>query len=264
MSGVSRGYAASRFGSVHYWSVGQGPVILLLHQSAQSSDEYLGLAPFLAESYRLLAIDLPGHGASEDPDHELSVDEFTAAVIDVLDGLQVEQCHVAGHHGGAYLALSLAAAQPRRIGKTVFSGLGLLPQETIDRLLIQPMSRDLPLDENGDFLSKTWAIYRQMSASGATAETCSKPFLVGLSARMRPYDMHYAILRWDAADIIASHTHPTLLLRGTDDIYSGDVAAVYATLSDSSYIQVSGGGAWLFYEQPEACARLIRDFLQAN
>ncbi len=263
MNGRQRGFAATRYGQVHYWAWGEGPVLLMLHQSAQSSDEYLQIAPHLVDRFRLLAIDQPGHGPSSDPDHELSVEEHTAAVVDVLDELGVNRCHVLGHHGGAYLGLSLAAACRQRVARAVFSGLGLLPQATVDTLLTQPMSRDLPLDEDGEFLQRTWPVYRRMTAAGVAPEVTLLPFLVSLDARTRPYDMHYAILRWDATEALASHTQPTLLLRGDEDEYSGDVGAVHALLPHSRYETVTGGGAWLMYEQPEACSALIRDFLDS-
>ncbi|MDJ0699356.1 MAG: alpha/beta hydrolase [Woeseiaceae bacterium] len=261
MNGRQRGFAATRFGQVHYWLWGEGPLLLMLHQSAQSSDEYLRIAPHLADGFRLLAIDQPGHGPSGDPDHELSVAEHTSAIIDVLDELGVNRCDVFGHHGGAYLGVSLAAACPGRVGKAVFSGLGMLSQATIDSLLNQPMSRDLPLDEAGEFLRRTWSVYRRMSAAGAPPDVTSLPFCVSLDARTRPYDMHFAILRWDASEALARHAHPTLLLRGEEDLYSGDVEAVHALMPDSHYGTVRGGGAWLMYEQPEACAALVREFL---
>ncbi len=261
MNGRQRGFVTTRFGQVHYWTWGEGPVLLMLHQSAQSSDEYLRIAPHLVDRFRILAIDQPGHGPSDDPDHELSVEEHTDAIIDVLDELGVYRCDALGHHGGAYLALSFASSCPERVGKAVFSGLGILPQSTIDTLLNQPMSRDLPLDEAGEFLQRTWEIYRRMTAAGVPPEITALPFIVSLNARSRPYDMHFAILRWDASDALERLAQPTLLIRGAEDLYSGDVQAVHAMMPNSRFETVAGGGAWLMYEQPEACAALIREFL---
>jgi len=259
----SSGYAVTGYGRMHYWQLGEGPVLLMVHQSAQSSGEYVDIAPLLAGEFRVIAIDLPGHGASDDPDHELTVDEYTNAIVEVLDELAVDRVHALGHHGGAYVALNLALQQPQRVGRTIFSGAGTLPQEEIDAILNMPMSRDLPLDEDGAFLTGTWQVYRRMTAPGAPLEVTYRPFLVSLDARTRPYDMHYSVLRWDTRSALAKHTHETLLIRGEEDAYAGDVAAVHEMLADSRFESVPGGGAWLFYEQPQACASLIRDFLRS-
>jgi len=256
-----KGYVKTSFGLLHYWSQGDGPVLLMIHQSAQASDEYLAIAPLLADSFRVVAVDLPGHGASDDPDHELTVDEYTAAVAEVLDELAIDTGHALGHHGGAYIALNLALLHPERVMKTVFSGAGTLPQEQIDAILNMPMSRDLPLDDAGEFLHKTWAVYRKMTAPGIGVDVTFQPFLVALDARTRPYDMHYSVLRWDSKEALSRHKHPTLLLKGEADDYSGDVRAVHDMLADSRFESITGGGAWLFYEQPEGCAEVIRRFL---
>ena len=216
----------------------------------------------MEDDFRVLAIDLPGHGASDDPDHELSIDEYTDVVVDVLDVLDIKRVHALGHHGGAYIALNLAYRYADRVDTTVFSGEGKLSPSEIDAILNTPMSRDLPLDASGDFLLKTWRVYQKMSAPGTSLPVTYKPFLVSLDARTRPYDMHFSVLRWDADEVLARHHKPTLLLRGEHDGYSGDVEAVHELIADSRLEVINGGGAWLFYEQPQACASVIRDFLQ--
>ena len=262
MKSRQKGYVGTRYGQLHYWMLGEGPFLLAVHQSAQASHEYLDFANCIADDFRVVAIDLPGHGASDDPDHELSVDEYTEAVLEVLDALKLERVHALGHHGGAYIALNLAHRRPDRVDKTVFSGEGKLSPSEIDAILGTPMSRDLPLDEPGEFLQKTWSVYRKMSAPGTTLAVTYKPFLVSLDGRTRPYDMHFSVLRWDADEVLSGHRKQTLLIRGEHDSYSGDVDAVHAILSDSELAVIDGGGAWLFYEQPEACADLIREFLK--
>ena len=90
----------TRFGAVHYWSAGSGLPLLLLHQSAQSSDEYLGIVSYLTDRFRVVSLDLPGHGVSDTPDHELGVNEYCEAVMSVLVTLVVEETRIPGHHGG--------------------------------------------------------------------------------------------------------------------------------------------------------------------
>ena len=60
MSGeIRREYSDTSFGRVHLWTMGDGPALLLIHQSGQTSDEYLSLAPVLADSFKVIGIDLP-------------------------------------------------------------------------------------------------------------------------------------------------------------------------------------------------------------
>ena len=219
------------------------------------------MAPLLADSFRVVGIDLPGHGRSGNPGHELELEELTEDVVAVLDDIGIQHTHILGHHGGVSVCIDLSNRHPSRVEKVVLSGGGTRSAEQLEALKKQPMTRDLPMDEGGDFLTQTWAVYRKMSAQKKPPDITILPFTVGLQARLRPFDMHHALYRWDGEAARQSFDKETLLIRGQEDIYSGDVAARHAQMENSTYVEIADGGAWLFYEQPEACAKVIRNFL---
>ncbi|MBT4740764.1 MAG: alpha/beta hydrolase [Rhodospirillaceae bacterium] len=260
---IDRRYLQTPFGNVHYWVTGNGPFLTLIHQSAQSSEEYVMLAAQLADSFRVVGIDLPGHGKSSDPDHELKLEELTDVALAVLDELGAQRTHILGHHGGVSVSIDLSNRYSDRVDKVVMSGGGTRSSEQLEALKNTPMTRDLPLDSDGDFLSQTWAVYRKMSASKTPPDVTVRPFAVGLQARLRPFDMHHALYRWDGEKAREVFDKETLLIRGKEDLYSGDVAARHKQMANSTYVEIADGGAWLFYEQPEACAKVVRDFLAA-
>ena len=258
----NRNLLSTPFGHVHYWTTGSGPSLLLLHQAAQSADEVLSVASLLADEFSVVALDYPGHGASDTPDHELSVPEYCDAIVAVLDALDVGKTHAFGHHSGGILAVALANAAPGRFERLVVSGAGVSDPAVADLLLNNPMTRDLPVDAAGKFLDKTWSVYRKMSAPATPPETTFLPFIVGLKARLRPYDMHYELLRWDYEASWRQLRHRTLLLKGEFDHFSGDVAAMNSALPNASMAEIAGGGAWLLYEQPGAVASTVAEFLR--
>ncbi len=259
--GLSRQFLPTPHGAVHYWTTGRGPALLLLHQSAQSADEYLQVAPLLAGDFTVISLDLPGHGASDTPRHELGVDEYCDVAIAVLDELHVDRAHLLGHHGGCMLAANIAVRHPHRALKVVLSGGGLPDPEVADLLLNNPMTRDLPVDADGEFLMKTWAVYRKMSAPGTPPEVSFLPFITGLKARLRPYDMHYEVLRWDYGAALARLDKETLLIKAEHDPFSGDVEGLHVQLANSTMVTLPDCGPWLFYEQPRSCADAISGFL---
>jgi pimeloyl-ACP methyl ester carboxylesterase len=61
---VRRGYADSPFGQLHYAETGAGPVLLLLHQTPRSHDEFREVQPLLADGRRVVAMDMLGFGMS--------------------------------------------------------------------------------------------------------------------------------------------------------------------------------------------------------
>ena len=173
---IQRSYANTEFGRVHYWEIGQGSVLFMFHQSGQTSTEFLAVAPLLADTYKVVAIDLPNHGQSDTSDHELTIDEYADAVIDVMDSMGINQAHMLGQHGGAAVAINLGLRYSERVEKVILSGAGRdeeITEEKLEELLNTPMTRDLPIDLEGEFLQKTWSVYRKMSASNTPPEVVS-------------------------------------------------------------------------------------------
>ena len=259
---IQRAYAETEFGRVHYWEIGKGPVLILFHQSGQTSSEYLAMGPLLADDFRVIAIDLPNHGQSDTSDHELTMDEYADSVIDLMNDIGVDRAHMLGQHGGAYVVINLGIRYPERVGKTILSGAGRdgeMTEEKIEELLNTPMTRDLPIDMDGEFLQKTWDVYRKMSAKNTPPEVTFQPFLSSLSLRQRRYDLHYAVYRYSPD--LNQFNKEALLLEADEDIYAGDVMTLHQNIPGSIYKKVPNSGSWQFFEEPDLNASIIRDFI---
>ena len=108
---------------VRLLSYGTGPPLLLLHGVTESAAIWAPLLGQLA-GWRLLAIDLPGHGFSEPVEYQRGhVREHSRRVIDdVLDALGLERAPVVGHSLGAMFALWHLAGGSERISSLVAIG----------------------------------------------------------------------------------------------------------------------------------------------
>jgi pimeloyl-ACP methyl ester carboxylesterase len=102
---------------------GRGPAVVLLHGVSESAAIWLPLLARL-HGFRLLAVDLPGHGLS-DPVilRRGQVHAYAARLIeDILDALELEAAPVIGHSLGGMFALWQAAAGSARIREVVTVG----------------------------------------------------------------------------------------------------------------------------------------------
>lgn len=70
----------------------------------------------LSSYYRIILMDLRGHGRSENKASSLQPERMVQDIVGLLDALQVERVQVAGYSLGGYLGLMLALGQPRRVG----------------------------------------------------------------------------------------------------------------------------------------------------
>ena len=90
---------------------GHGPAVMLLHGVGGNLAHWGRVAPLLRQRYRLIAIDLPSHGASTAP-AVYSFEHDLAAVDQVRRSLGLHRPAVVGHSYGGMLAIALGTAQP--------------------------------------------------------------------------------------------------------------------------------------------------------
>jgi len=115
------------------------PRVLALHGWLDNAASFVPLAAHL-DGIDLVAIDLPGHGASAHlpPGADYSFAGTVNALLDVADALQWDRFALLGHSMGAGIASLLAAACPERIERFVaIEALGALPEvpeRTVARL----------------------------------------------------------------------------------------------------------------------------------
>lgn len=108
---------------VRLLSHGSGPPLVLLHGVSLSAAAWAPLLPALS-GWRVLAVDLPGHGLS-DPDSYRSGQVRRRArelIDDIFDALGLDEVSVVGHSLGGMLALWYAAAGTKRISGLVAIG----------------------------------------------------------------------------------------------------------------------------------------------
>jgi pimeloyl-ACP methyl ester carboxylesterase len=93
------------------------PTLLLLHAAMGSVRRYFGWVPHLARDYRVVRLDLRGHGASQVPPNEqqLTLDRLVTDVVELLDHLECREAHVVGNSAGGYLGQQLAMESAERV-----------------------------------------------------------------------------------------------------------------------------------------------------
>ena len=86
------------------------PLVLLIHGTASATHSWRDVAPLLAQHYRVLAIDLPGHAFTEmpKPASAQSLSSMAQRVAGLLQQMQLSPNLVVGHSAGAALAARMA------------------------------------------------------------------------------------------------------------------------------------------------------------
>lgn len=101
--------------SICYRSVGNGGTIVLLHGFMESKEIWNDFAAELSHKYRVIAIDLPGHGKSDCIGEIHSMELLAECVNCVLVHAGVEDCVITGHSMGGYVTLAFAERYPDKL-----------------------------------------------------------------------------------------------------------------------------------------------------
>ncbi len=95
--------------TITYRFSGHGPTLLLLHGFLESKAIWEDFTQILQKDFSILAIDLPGHGESDQLADTHGIKLMADAVLEVLKAENIETVVVAGHSMGGYVALQFAS-----------------------------------------------------------------------------------------------------------------------------------------------------------
>ena len=114
---------------VIYRSGGEGPVLMLLHGIASTSDAWREVLPWLAQRFTVVAPDLLGHGESAKPRGDYSLGAHASGIRDLMVALGHDRATFVGHSLGGGVAMQLAYQFPERCERLVLVSSGGLGRE---------------------------------------------------------------------------------------------------------------------------------------
>ncbi len=241
------------------------PVVTLAHAQTLNRSSWDAVTTALNDRYRVLRIDLRGHGQSSEPQADFTIEDLAGDVVAVLDALGVERTHFAGSSLGGMVGFALAIDHADRLSSVAFIATqGVLPSESGATLRAnaealrssgEPMSlladKILARYTNEGFAELDPAGYQRLRAqiSSTSVEGYIRSSL--------------AIIGMDFDDRLDRITVPTMVIAGEFDrptpphrmeLYRDNIAgARMAVIADA--------GHFPFADQPDAFNRTFSDFL---
>lgn len=100
---------------IAYVEKGRGEPLLLIHGVGLNADAWASQIDAFADTHRVIALDMPGHGESAPPRHDAGLGDYVAEAVALLDELGIERANVVGHSMGGLVALGLGLDHPCRI-----------------------------------------------------------------------------------------------------------------------------------------------------
>ncbi|AYF87729.1 MULTISPECIES: alpha/beta fold hydrolase [unclassified Pseudomonas] len=136
---------------LHYEDYGRGMPVLLIHGLGSSTRDWEYQVPALAAHYRVIVIDVRGHGRSDKPNERYSIAAFADDVTALIEHLKLIDVHLVGISMGGMIGFQLAVDHPELLRSLtiVNSGPEVKPHSPKEYLEIAKrwtLSRLLSLD----------------------------------------------------------------------------------------------------------------------
>lgn len=140
---------------VHYRRCGEGPPLLMVHQSPRSSAEYVELMEKWGEHFTCIAPDSPGFGYSDPLPGEPGIADFADALCEFLDALGIDRCAAYGFHSGGIILVTALKRQPDRFRALAIGGYAIWTEEEM-RIFGERYLPEWHPSEYGEHLTWLW------------------------------------------------------------------------------------------------------------
>jgi pimeloyl-ACP methyl ester carboxylesterase len=245
------------------------PWLTLVHGATQSRGLFDAQIDAFAGRYRLLLVDLPGHGASASLPGPYGPVEYAQGVSAAMRAAGVDRTHYWGTHTGSAVALVLAAREPERFHSLVLEGV-VIPGRAVASIagcLARARStlreRGLEAAREEWFLRSPW-----FDVIRAEPRRCRAPAQRALIGQFQgaPWcddGVPQPLLMEGSA--LAGIDLPVLLYNGEHEVADFLPAAreLEETLPRACRKTVPATGGFPLWEDPRAVNALVGDFLES-
>jgi pimeloyl-ACP methyl ester carboxylesterase len=264
--------------TMSYRGGGEGPVVVLIHGMAGSSQTWDAIIPHLAQHATVVAPDMLGHGGSAKPRGDYSLGALASGVRDLLVALGHERATIVGHSLGGGVAMQFAYQFPERCERLVLVSSGGLGPEVsaLLRWLSAPGAEYVlavgcapGLRSAGQTIAG-WFERMGFKQAPAAAEVMRSYIALGdpetrtaFMCTLRSV-VDLAGQRASASDrLYLAAEVPTLIAWGTKDpfIPIAHAHAAHAAMPGSRLEIFEGSGHFPHRDDPDRFAHLLRDFI---
>ena len=256
--------------STRVLEAGTGTPFILMHGTGGHLEAFTKNLPALAEHYRVIAYDYPGHGWTTTTTADLEIDAYIDHLVGLMDSLGIEQAHLSGESLGGWVAVKFAARYPDRVLRLVLNTPGgtMATPEVMER--IRALSQAAADDPSAERVRARleWLMADPASVTDELVEirrgVYGRP---GFAESMRHIlclqdpDVRRRNLITDKE--LAAVTAPALVIWTSDDP-SGPAKAgldMARLIPAGEFRLIEKAGHWPQWEQPEEFDALVLEFL---
>lgn len=252
--------------SIHYRETGEGFPIVLVHGFTGNLRNWALQVPALRGQYRLISMDLRGHGQSEKPTRpeDYSLEIMAEDVYALMDQLGVQECYLVGHSMGGMIAQHLVLAHPEPFRALVLVDTAAeVPDgvRTQERARLIEIAREQGMEAVFEEQLKTNPMADQLREQPEMLEVWRQQFLL-TSREAYIYCAQAIAGRRPLLDDLASIEIPTFIICGeNDEPFLEPSRRMHDRIPGSELVIIPGAGHTPQIEKPAEFNRALLGFL---
>lgn len=249
-----------------YRDIGAGQPVVFVHGGFMSHELWDYQLTTFAEDYRVIAVDLPGHGDSDKSHRTYTAEGYADSMAELLRRLDLDAVNYVGWSLGATIGTILAGRDGTRLDRLVlvssgiFHGLAATSDDGLDfDALIEAQRTDRP-QAMREFVE---TIFHRDVGEATLEWVWSVAMQTPLSVALAVLEI-YASMDYDA---LGRHVDtidvPTALFQGAHDAAATPEEAEYVAtelLADGRFVAFEGSGHVPFIEERAAFDDALREF----
>jgi len=259
-------------GKVYYEISGKGQWLVLIHGAWASHEWWRWQVPELSQSYRILSLDVRGHGQSSPLEKPASVDNFARDLETLLQKVGADEVSLVGWSMGGIISMQYYLSNPSRVKALVLIATrGQRNPKTKLRVWLQQMQARLSLMM--DFAGYKESIYPEQvekeirsMLSPATPKKVVDWIMTDLANNPRRNFLEVAksLWNWEAGERLTTINVPTLIMVGEEDNTTPPRFShfLHAKIPNSKLMVVKNCGHYLLLERPDIVNTEIVKFLK--
>ena len=249
---------------------GEGEPLILLHGTGGHLEAYAKNIKGLSERFRVICIDMVGHGYSGKPNCPYTVDVYSDHLLHVLRSLHLQKVHLSGESLGGWVAAWFAAHHPEHVNCLILNTPGNINNKPEVMQRLKESTIKAVVDANYESVRKRleWLMYDKSQVTDELVEVRYRIYgqpefkeaVYNIVALQEPeIRQKYA---WDRS-WCGKIQAPTLLVWTDHDPTSSvdEAKLLLDIIPGSKLLVIEGAGHWPQWEKPEEFNRIHHQFI---
>ena len=248
--------------NMNYEITGEGQPIVFIHGLGSSLRDWEEQVPVFSKNYKVITLDLRGHGLSDKPDGPYSIVMFADDIAEFIKTLKIEPVHIVGISLGGAIGLQLAIAHPNITKSLTVVNMGgsILIKSFKEKLMFFMrilIVKMIGMKKMGEVLAKRLFIkpeQEELREKLATrwAENDKKAYLTSLKS----------LKNWSVMERLHEIKCPTLVISADEDYTPLSAKEEMTSLiPNAKLVVIEDSRHAVSVEKPEEFNRCIMDFL---